>query len=83
MPKMTVVVDPALCITAANCVGVSADLFQINEEGFAEVRNPATGETAYRMTLDLTPAQLELVQEAAESCPTRAITFEEGGGSVS
>lgn len=73
MPTVTVKVDASLCITAANCVGVTAELFQINEEGFAEVRNPSTNESGYEVRMDVTDQQLEMLEEAAISCPTRAI----------
>ena len=73
MPKVTVKVDPSLCITAANCAGVSAELFQINEEGFAEVRDVVSGVSGYELNLDVTDEQAELLEEAVVSCPTRAI----------
>ena len=76
MPKISVRVDPQLCITAANCVGVSAELFRINEEGFAEARDPKTGSSGYEMTVEVSDAQAALLEEAVDSCPTRAIQIE-------
>jgi ferredoxin len=73
MPRVTVKVDPSLCITAANCVGVTGELFQINEEGFAEVRDPKSGMSGYELQVEVTEEQAELLEEAAVSCPTRAI----------
>lgn len=73
MPRVTIKVDPELCITAANCVGVTGELFQINEEGFAEARDPQSGTSGYELQLEITGDQAELLEEAAVSCPTRAI----------
>lgn len=78
MARRTVKVDSSLCITAANCVGVSSELFQINEEGFAEVRDPKSGASGYELHLDVTEEQAELLDEAAISCPTRAIQVTNG-----
>lgn len=73
MPLVNVKVDPSLCITAANCVGVTPELFQINEEGFAQARDPKTGESGYELRVEASEQQVELLEEAAISCPTRAI----------
>ena len=73
MPKLTVKVDPSLCIAAATCVGIAPQFFQINDEGFSEV--VSAGEMrGYEYTLELSEKDAESIEEAAESCPTRAIT---------
>ncbi len=73
MPKVTVTVDPETCISAANCVGVAPQFFQIDASSYAEVldRNGKPQGSSY--TLDVTGVELALIEEAAESCPTRAI----------
>ena len=37
MPKVTVQIDTSLCITAANCVGIAPQLFQIGDEAYVEL----------------------------------------------
>jgi ferredoxin len=76
MPKLRVKVDPDLCITAANCVGIAPKLFHIGDEPFAELLDKGGVPQGNTYTWDATENELELVEEAAESCPTRAILFE-------
>ncbi|MBV9302804.1 MAG: ferredoxin [Acidobacteriaceae bacterium] len=78
MPRITVKIDPSACILAANCVGMEPQLFQIGEASHVELidANCVSHGTAY--TFEATGAELELAEEAAESCPTRAITVERG-----
>jgi len=71
MSTVKVKVDTGLCIGAANCVGVSADFFRLNEENIAIIRQGVG--TDFEKTIDVNPEQLALLQEAAESCPTLAI----------
>jgi ferredoxin len=74
--KLRVKVDPDLCITAANCVGIAPKLFHIGAESYAEVLDAAGVPQGNAYTWDATAAEIDLVEEAAESCPTRAIEFE-------
>ena len=76
MPKLRVKIDPDLCITAANCVGVAPKLFHVGDEPFAELLDKSGVPQGTSYTWDATDEELELVEEAAESCPTRAILFE-------
>jgi ferredoxin len=76
MAKVTVKIDSTLCITAASCVGIAPQLFHINEEGLAEVLDRAGKPQGYEHTLDATPAEEALLEEAVESCPARAISVE-------
>jgi ferredoxin len=75
MPTLTVRIDPSLCIAAANCVGTAPHLFQINEDGFAEVVE--SGQMCgYEHRMNVSEEDAALIQEAVESCPTRAIQAE-------
>jgi ferredoxin len=76
MSKLTVKIDPSLCITAANCVGIAPTIFHINEEGLAEVLDRTGTPQGYEHTLDVTDAEAALIEEAVESCPARAISVE-------
>ncbi|MEO8128579.1 MAG: ferredoxin [Bryobacteraceae bacterium] len=75
MRKLTVKIDPSLCITAANCSGIAPKVFHINEEGLAEVMDAAGVPQGYEHTLDVSDADAELIEEAVESCPARAISI--------
>ncbi len=58
-------VDKELCISCGNCVELCPDVFNWDEEGKADVTNPGGCSTQCNC------------QEAAESCPTDAISLEE------
>ena len=73
MPRVTVEIDTSLCITAANCVGIAPQLFQIGDEPYVELLDRAGQVRGPKYTFEATPAELELLNEAEESCPTRAI----------
>ncbi len=66
---MKVCVDPALCSGCGPCVDICSEAFELNEEGVAAVK------------LDEVPAELQdACREAAENCPTEAISIEEQQG---
>lgn len=73
MPKVTIAIDPEGCISAANCIGVAPQFFQIAAQAYAEVVDRDGKPRGTVHTLDVTAGELALIQEAAESCPTRAI----------
>lgn len=60
-------IDRELCIGAASCIAVAPDLYELDEENIAVLKEPIDADDA-------------LVLESAESCPTRAIILydEEG-----
>lgn len=57
-----VVVDQDTCIGAASCVAIAPEVFDLGEDGKAYVKDGA----------DL--SDLEMVMDAARSCPVSAIT---------
>ena len=76
MPKFTVQIDPSACILAANCVGIEPKLFQIGQDSYVELidANGAVHGTEY--TFAITEAELEVIEDAVGSCPTRAISMQ-------
>ena len=78
MPKVTVQIDASACILAANCVGIEPKLFQIGQEAYVELvdANGISHGTEY--TFEASQAELEMIEEAVESCPTRAIGMQTG-----
>ena len=72
MPRLTVSIDPALCIGAASCVASAPELFQLDEDNIAYFNTAATG-PARSLTLDATDEQKRDIDEAAANCPTGAI----------
>lgn len=59
-----VVIDQSGCIGCGNCVAISPDVFQMNDEDLAEV---------YAQPNDIN----DEVLEAVDSCPTEVISIEE------
>jgi ferredoxin len=79
MPKVTVAIDPEGCISAANCIGIAPQFFQIASNPYAEVLGRDGRPQGSVHTLDVTGDELALLEEAAESCPTRAILVNAAG----
>jgi ferredoxin len=75
MPKISVTIEPSTCILAANCVGVEPKLFQIGEEAYVELIDSSGSVQGTEYTFEATDAEIEMVEEAVDSCPTRAITM--------
>ena len=82
MLKITVKVDPDLCIGAASCVTIAPETFQLNEENKAWVLDHGTesGGHVYERTFEVTEDELENILLGAQSCPTLAVfIFNEKG----
>ena len=75
MPKVTVKIDPSTCILAANCAGMEPKLFQIGDESYVELidSNGIVQGTEY--TFEASGAEVKVIEDAGDSCPTRAITL--------
>jgi ferredoxin len=74
MPKVTVQIDPSACILAASCVGIAPKLFQIGEETYVELTDSDGNSQGADYTFEASEAELQLVQEAVDACPTQAIS---------
>jgi len=74
MPKVTVTIEPSTCILAANCVGMQPKLFQIGSESYVELIDANGSVQGTEYTFEATDAELEVIEDAVDSCPTRAIT---------
>lgn len=82
MPKITVKVDPDLCIGAASCVTIAPETFQLNDENKAYVLDHGAEPTArtYERVMDVTDNEMETILLGAQSCPTLAIfIYDESG----
>jgi ferredoxin len=75
MPTITVTIEPSTCILAANCVGMEPKLFQIGSEPYVELIDASGKSKGTEYTFEATDAEIEMVEEAVDSCPTRAITM--------
>jgi ferredoxin len=73
MPKLTVQIDPSTCILAALCVGIEPKLFQIGQETYVELLDANGASQGTEYTFEATEAERERIEEAVDSCPTRAI----------
>jgi len=80
--KITVKVDPDLCIGAASCVTIAPETFQLNEENKAWVLDHGTepNGSTYERVLEVTEDEYENILLGAQSCPTLAIfIYDEAG----
>lgn len=63
-------IDRDLCIGAASCIAIAPDVFELDNENKAVVKNP-------------TGADDETLLLAAQSCPTKAIIlYDEQGNQI-
>ena len=79
MAKLRVTIDPKICIGAATCVGMSPQLFQLDEENRANIVPPGTEDGAFEATFDATAEQQSEIELAVDGCPTSAIRVERAG----
>lgn len=80
--KLTIKVDPDLCIGAASCVTIAPETFQLNDENKAYVLDHGTEPTArtYERVVEVTDEEKDNLIMAAQSCPTLAIfIYDEDG----
>ena len=75
MSKVTVKIDTSACILAANCVGIEPKLFQIGDESYVELVDATGALQGAEYTFDAGEKELEMIEEAVDSCPTQAITM--------
>ncbi|MBV8864597.1 MAG: ferredoxin [Acidobacteriaceae bacterium] len=79
MSKVTVRIDPSVCILAANCVGIEPKLFQIGQEPYVELTDASGNSQGTEYTFEASNTELEMIEEAVDSCPTRAISMQLAG----
>ena len=82
MPKLTIKVDPDLCIGAASCVTIAPETFQLNDENKAYVLDHGSepGGSVYERTVEVTEDEKENIILGAQSCPTLAVfIYDEDG----
>ncbi len=80
--KLTIKVDPDLCIGAASCVTIAPETFQLNDENKAYVLDHGAEPTprTYERVIEVNENEKENILLAAQSCPTLAIfIFDEDG----
>jgi ferredoxin len=64
---MRVVVDFDRCQSNAVCMGIAPDIFEVRDDGFLYILQENPSESSRSK-----------VEEAVRSCPTQAISVEEG-----
>ena len=83
MPKITIKVDPELCIGAASCVTVSPEFFQLNDKNKAVVMDHGADGNLYERVVEVSDEEVESILLSAQSCPTLAISvFDENGNQL-
>ena len=66
---------PSTCILAANCTGIEPKLFQIGQESYVELIDASGTSHGTEYTFEASDAEVEMIEEAVDSCPTRAISM--------
>ncbi len=82
MPRLTIKVDPDLCIGAASCVTVAPETFRLNDENKAYVLDHGQepeGST-YERTIEVSEEEKENIILSAQSCPTLAVIISDEEG---
>jgi ferredoxin len=79
MHKVRVRVDSDLCIGAANCAAAAPEYFQLNANAISTVIEPGSAEGRSERVILVEEGQKMAILDAADSCPTRAITVEDVG----
>ena len=77
MKTITVKVDPSLCIAAACCVGILPSVFKLNEDNFAIVLSTSPQSSPFEGVVQIDATDMPKIEDAVESCPVRAISYEE------
>ena len=80
--KLTIKVDPDLCIGAASCVTIDPATFIMNAENKAEVldHGEAPDGPTYERVVEMTEDEKDMLILAAQSCPTLAVfIYDEAG----
>ena len=83
--KLTIKVDPDLCIGAASCVTIDPSSFALNDENKADVldHGEAAGGPSYERVVEMNEDEKDRLILAAQSCPTLAIfIFDDSGGQI-
>ena len=74
--KVTVKVDKKRCIGSASCVVIASEHFALNSEGKAEVKAAKkTKPQGMELTFEIDAKGRKKLLEAAQVCPTQAITI--------
>lgn len=83
--KITIKVDPELCIGAASCVTVAPETFQLNPDNKAWVLDHGASPEGnkYERTMEVSEEEKDNIILAAQSCPTLAVfIFDEAGKQI-
>ncbi len=85
MKRITIKIDPDLCIGAASCVTITPGVFSLNDENKAVVSDPEKSQepAVYERTIEVSDELFDSIKFSAESCPTRAIfLYDEEGNQL-
>ncbi|HAO81560.1 MAG: Ferredoxin [Parcubacteria group bacterium GW2011_GWD2_43_10] len=77
---MRVRVDRDLCIGAASCIALLPEVFELDEEGKAIIKSLKGTKTSDWTDGKELSKDLQMILEAARSCPTNAIFIEDDEG---
>lgn len=74
--KVTIKIDPSLCIGSGSCVIADPEHFDLNKQGKSEVKEskdkPIRGQ---ELTIEVDELKKEKILSAAKICPTQAIAI--------
>lgn len=82
---MKVIIDRDKCIGAAPCIAVAPNVFELDDEGKAFVKDEAKNATDDdgKIRIKTDSADDETIKTAAESCPVQAIiVYDDDGNQI-
>ncbi len=77
--KVTVKINDKICIGSGNCTMIAAEVFELNEQGKAIVKD-SSKQNGKEITLEITNPKMEFLLEAARACPVQAISITDENG---
>ena len=76
MPKFKIIYDREGCIGAAACAAVAPDLFEMNEDGKADLLKAKKNEETGFWELTVEAKDEKIARESVDVCPVNVIKIE-------
>lgn len=75
--NLTVKADRNICQGYGNCVMKAPKFFDLDDDGLVFLKRPGVDQSELVQTAEVDAEDLELVEEAVNSCPVSALSIED------